>query len=84
LAPKEFDSVVQADLTARRFRARSGIGRVKFRCTRCEHRSTTGLPKPTPFTEKSEWSVGCVRKRSLQSSLLLRLRQLRHQSRLKS
>src|SRR4029077_8812773 len=86
LAPKEFGSVVQAGLMARRFRARNGIGKAKFLCTRCEQRSITDLPKPIPFTEKSESNVGCVRRRSLPFSLLLHRhrRQLRHQSRLKS
>src|SRR5213592_2631714 len=50
----EFGAVLQAGLTARRFRARNGIGKAKFLCTRCERRSITGLPKPIPFTEKSE------------------------------
>src|SRR5437899_944628 len=37
----------------RRFRARNGIGKAKFLCTRCERRSITGLPKPIPFPDKS-------------------------------
>src|SRR5262249_47827865 len=90
LAPKEFGSVVQAGLMARRFRARNGIGKGKYLCTRCEQRSITDSPKPIPFTEKSESNVGSVRRRNPPFNPFprhhrrRRRRRLRHQSRLKS
>src|SRR5438094_8548912 len=69
---------------APRFRARNGIEREKFRCTRCGRRLITASQKQTRSMAKSGRNVGFAKRKSRRLNRLHQRRRHRHASRLKS